>query len=65
MPAARGENTVRSLPRAFWNASWGSTDFTSASSVMPRSVVTGRRAASAMPASCLSRKACSACGSVV
>jgi hypothetical protein len=65
MPPARGEKTVRSPPRSFWNLSCGATLFTSTSSLMARSRDEGRRAASARPASCLSRKACSAGGSVV
>ena len=65
MPAARGEKMVRSLPRSFWNLSCGCTLFTSASSLMPRSVEAGLRVASARPASCLSRNVCSAGGSVV
>ena len=65
MPDARGEKMVRSLPRAFWNLSWGSTLLTRTSSLMPRSVEVGLRAESASPASCLSRKRWSACGSVV
>jgi hypothetical protein len=65
MPAARGEKMVRSLPRSFWNLSCGSTDCRSMSSVMPRSLLVGRRTGSARPASCFSRNWCSTGGSVV
>ena len=65
MPPARGEKMVRSPPRSFWNLSCGWTLLTRTSSLMPRSVEAGLRAESASPASCLSRKVCSACGSVV
>jgi hypothetical protein len=65
MPPARGEKSVRSPPRSLWKLSCGCTLFTSVSSLIPRSVEPGLRAASASPASCLSRKLCSAAGSVV
>ena len=68
MPAARGENTVKSLPRSFCNFSCGATLAMIISSLMFKSasvLAVGLRAASARPASCLSRNVWSACGSVV
>ncbi len=65
MVGARGEKMVRSLPRSFWSLSCGCTLCTSTSSLTPGSAIAGLRAGSASPASSLSRKACTACGSVV